>query len=544
MESQPSEEKPPQAPENGIEKDTSDGRQQDQAEDTGPELPFSIYSPREKKFIVLMASLAALLSPLSANIYYPALNILADELSVSSTLINLTITAYLVGVIDGDSRISYIVLTTMQIFQGIAPTFIGSISDEAGRRPSYLICFVIYLGANIGLALQNSYPALFLLRCLQSSGSSGTVALANAVVADLVTSAERGSYIGYASVGALVGPAFGPVIGGLLCQYLGWRSVFWFLTIYAGFLVVIFATILPETCRKVVGNGSIPPQKWNVSLLTYINLRSQRKACSADAQQMLAYKPRINPLNSVRILFDKESGLILLYSGIIFSGYYMVITGMPSLLQQHYGFNTLQIGLCYIPSGVGSLTAAFLIGRLQDWNFRRLAKKQGMVIDKRKQQDLSNFPIELSRLQVTLPLVAISGIVIIGFGWVMECNTSLAGPLIFLLISTFCLSGAFNGLSTLIVDLNRASAGTATAAMNLARCLMGAGAVAAVIPLLEKIGIGWTSVVIAGTWAFFSPILFMVIKFGPKWRKEKRIREEKRKTKEVREQAMVSSGKK
>jgi MFS family permease len=433
-------------------------------------------------------------------------------------------------------------LTATQIFQGIAPTFIGTISDETGRRPSYLICFVIYLGANIGLALQNSYPALFLLRCLQSSGSSGTVALANAVVADLVTSAERGSYIGYASIGALVGPAFGPVIGGLLCQYLGWRSVFWFLTIYAGILVIIFAIILPETCRKVVGNGSIPPQKWNVSLLTYINLRSQRKIGSVDAQQQtLAYKARINLLNSVRILFDKESGLLLLYSGILFSGFYMVITGMPSLLQEHYDFNTLQIGLCYIPSGCGSLTAAFVIGRLQDWNFRRLAKKQGMVIDKKKQQDISSFPIELSRLQVTIPLVAIAGVVIIGFGWVMEYRTSLAGPLIFLFISTFCLSGAFNGLSTLIVDLNRSSAGTATAAMNLARCLMGAGAVAVVIPILEKIGIGWAPVVIAGAWTVFSPIMFLVIKFGPTWRDDKRIRQEKRKMEETRVQAAMRS---
>ncbi len=365
------------------------------------------------------------------------------------------------------------------------------------------------------------------------------MALANAVVADLVTSAERGSYIGYASIGALVGPALGPVVGGLLCQYLGWRSVFWFLTIYAAILVIVFAAILPETCRKVVGNGSIPPQKWNVSLLTYMKLRSQRKAGSVDAQQQ--HKPRINLLNSVRILFDKESGPLLLYSGIIFSGFYMVITGMPSLLQQHYDFNTLQIGLCYIPSGCGSLTAAFVIGRLQDWNFRRHAKKQGLVIDRKKQQDLSNFPIELSRLQVTMPLVALAGVVIIGFGWVMEYRTSLAGPLIFLFISTFCLSGAFNGLSTLIVDLNRESAGTATAAMNLARCLMGAGAVAIVIPMLDKIGIGWTSVVIAGAWAVFSPLIFLVIKFGPKWREEKRIREEKRRIKETDEQGAVNS---
>jgi MFS family permease len=367
------------------------------------------------------------------------------------------------------------------------------------------------------------------------------VALANAVVADLVTSAERGSYIGYASIGALVSPAFGPVIGGLLCQYLGWRSVFWFLTIYAGILTIIFVCILPETCRKVVGNGSVPPQKWNVSVLTYINLRSQRKAGSIHAQQhTLAYKPRINLLGSVRILFDKESGLVLLYFGIIFSGFYMVITGMPSLLQQHYNFNTLQIGLCYIPSGCGSLTAAVFIGRVQDWNFRRLANKQGMVVDKKKQQDISNFPIELSRLQVTMPLVAIAGFIIVGFGWVIEFRTSFAGPLIFLFISTFCLSGAFNGLSALIVDLNRSSAGTATAAMNLARCLMGAGAVAIVIPMLERIGIGWTSVVIAGVWAVFSPIMFLVIKFGPRWREEKRVREDKHNVKVAEEHAAVA----
>ena len=75
-----------------------------------------------------------------------------------------------------------------------------------------MFCFVTYIGANIGLALQNSYAALMVLRCLQSTGSSGTVALANAVVSDIATSAERGTYIGYASMGALVGPAFGPVV--------------------------------------------------------------------------------------------------------------------------------------------------------------------------------------------------------------------------------------------------------------------------------------------------------------------------------------------
>jgi hypothetical protein len=99
MDSQPSVEKPTEAPQNGIKQEISCDRNQEQVQGTEPGPPFSIYSSRDKKFIVLMASLAALLSPLSANIYYPAMNVLADELNVSLTLINLTITAYLVSAV-------------------------------------------------------------------------------------------------------------------------------------------------------------------------------------------------------------------------------------------------------------------------------------------------------------------------------------------------------------------------------------------------------------------------------------------------------------
>jgi len=69
---------------------------QEQEEQQRPEPPFSIFTSSERHFIVVMASLAALFSPLSANIYYPALNTLAEDLHESLSKINLTITTYLV----------------------------------------------------------------------------------------------------------------------------------------------------------------------------------------------------------------------------------------------------------------------------------------------------------------------------------------------------------------------------------------------------------------------------------------------------------------
>lgn len=112
--------------------------------------------------------------------------------------------------------------------QGLAPAFIGGLSDASGRRPAYFLCFVIYVAANVGLALQYSYPALMVLRCVQSAGSSGTVALTNAVVADLVTSSERGVYIAWTSMLPQLAPSLGPIIGGLLSHFLGWQAIFWF----------------------------------------------------------------------------------------------------------------------------------------------------------------------------------------------------------------------------------------------------------------------------------------------------------------------------
>ena len=138
---------------------------------------YSIFDKHQKNCIVFMVAIAGFFSPLSASIYFPALNVLAKDLKVSSGLINLTITTYMIS-------------------QALSPTIFGDLGDMTGRRPAYVIGFIIYIGANIGLALQNNYAALLVLRCMQSMGSSGTIALGNGVVGDIASSGERGKYMG------------------------------------------------------------------------------------------------------------------------------------------------------------------------------------------------------------------------------------------------------------------------------------------------------------------------------------------------------------
>ena len=61
-----------------------------------PDEAYSVFTRNQKKAIILTASLAAFFSPLTSQIYFPALNTLAADLHVTYTLINLTVTTYMV----------------------------------------------------------------------------------------------------------------------------------------------------------------------------------------------------------------------------------------------------------------------------------------------------------------------------------------------------------------------------------------------------------------------------------------------------------------
>lgn len=60
------------------------------------------------------------------------------------------------------------------IVAGIAPAIIGDMADMTGRRIVYLLTMGVYCAANVGLALQKSWTALFILRMLQSAGGAGS----------------------------------------------------------------------------------------------------------------------------------------------------------------------------------------------------------------------------------------------------------------------------------------------------------------------------------------------------------------------------------
>lgn len=388
--------------------------------------------------------------------------------------------------------------------------FIGSFADQAGRRPAYIICFVIYIASNIGLALQNSYAALIVLRCVQSAGISSSVALSAATVADIASKDERGSMMGFVMAGSFMGPAIGPIIGGILGQYLGWRSIFWFLTIASGAFFLPLLLFMPETARSVVGDGSSAAQPWNRPFTHYIYRRRAATAhsssgkslgeddhdgpSSGDSQRKTQHKLRFpNPVKPLAIVFNRNSIIVLLVTGVIMGGNMTVLSSITNIYTQLYGLDELQIGLCYITMGIGSVVASISTGRLLDLNYRRLASKQAPNAN--PEADL--VPVEKARSMVLVPLVILGALMVLAFGWVLQFGVHLAAPEIFMFFIGFGLTGSFICASTLLVDLHTARPAGATAANNLVRSLFSAGASAAIVPMMNAMGRGWAFTLVA-----------------------------------------------
>jgi EmrB/QacA subfamily drug resistance transporter len=104
----------------------------------------------------------------------------------------------------------------------------GKLADIFGRKRLYLLGSLIFAAASALGAFATSIEWLLVLRFLQGAGSAFIWATGLAIIMDLFLSKNRGLALGLASASVYVGLSCGPLIGGWLTQYFGWRSVFSF----------------------------------------------------------------------------------------------------------------------------------------------------------------------------------------------------------------------------------------------------------------------------------------------------------------------------
>jgi len=313
---------------------------------SSPPPPYSAFSSRQKKGIVSLVAFAGWFSSLSSFIYFPAIPFMASDLGVPTEKINLTVTAYLIA-------------------SGVFPSFIGEAADNVGRRPVLIVTLLLYVAANVGLALQSSFGLLFFLRIVQSAGISGSYAITYGVVGDLFTPAERGGYSGVVSFVLNTPPSIGPIISGLLMQRWGWRAIFWFLSAISPCCLILVILFLPETSRQIVADGSVPAQRANRVLIPLLLPKQKEHSSTLDSTPKGIYLP--NPLKPLKLLRKPNTIIIVGSVGVWYTIYSCLQASLSSLFTEIYHVSGLVSGLTYIPFGVACAISAFGTGQSSEY---------------------------------------------------------------------------------------------------------------------------------------------------------------------------------
>jgi DHA1 family bicyclomycin/chloramphenicol resistance-like MFS transporter len=176
---------------------------------------------------VLLGGLTAF-GPLSIDMYLPALPAIGRDLAASESVIQLTLTACLIGLAIG---------------QVVA----GPVSDALGRRRPLLIGVAAYVLTSLLCAVAPTAPILVALRLLQGLAGAAGIVIARAIVRDLYSGVAAARYFSRLILIFGIAPILAPVLGAQILRFTSWHGIFLALAVVTAVLWLGAARALPET---------------------------------------------------------------------------------------------------------------------------------------------------------------------------------------------------------------------------------------------------------------------------------------------------------
>jgi DHA1 family bicyclomycin/chloramphenicol resistance-like MFS transporter len=236
----------------------------------------------------------AAMGTLATNIFLPSLPAMAASLHVSSAAVTSAITVYLA------------ILALGQLI-------VGPLSDRFGRRPLILIGFCLFVAGTIGCALARDLSDLLIGRSIQASGGCAAFALSRAIARDLFDGRMLAKVMTAITIATAAAPGFAPLLGGSLDHFLGWRSEFIFVAVFAVCAVTAYTSFVGETIRST---------RTSMNPLTI-------------AKSYLAL------IRDIRFVVPART------AGLLMVGLFAIFSSAPRVLVESLGFSPITLGLLF-----------------------------------------------------------------------------------------------------------------------------------------------------------------------------------------------------
>ncbi len=270
----------------------------------------------------------------------------------------------------------------------------GRLSDIYGRRRLFVTGLVLTtLSCFLG-GIATNVPVLMLSRALQGVGSGMTFNNSVAILSSVFPSNERGRALGISMAGTYAGISMGPLLGGLLTEYLGWQSIFFVSAVLGVMLLVLVLLALKGEWREARGEkfdlsgsiiysislalfmygfSSLPGLRGIILFVVgviglYFFVRWEMKAASPVFELNLFRRNRV-------FLFANLAALITYMST-------FAVTFLLSLYLQYIrGYTAEKAGLVLIASSVLMAIFTPISGRISDRVEPRLVATLGMALN-------------------------------------------------------------------------------------------------------------------------------------------------------------------
>jgi MFS family permease len=302
------------------------------------------------------------------------------------------------------------------------------------------------------------------------------------------------------------GPTIGPLLGGFITKFPGWRYDFWILLAASSIVTVLLQVLTKETSHKALVRRKLHR---HIEESGSTDLKSCYDDSKGQTTSQILITGLIRPLKM--LVLSPIISLLTLYIAFVFGVVYLLYTTIPVVFEDTYGFNVDLTGLVYLFLGTGNILG---------WAFCTFFSDKSIV--KLATANDGRFEPEM-RLKLGAYFGVFFPVTLFWYGWSTQAHAHLASTLLSLIPFGFGIQGLFLFIITYLVDSYPMYSASAIAANVILRSTVGALLPLAGPPLYDALGLGWGNSLLGFICIAMIPLPILFCRLGTRLGRAERL---------------------